>query len=221
MKNIVLIVAVLLLSNLAHAQDSFPAQARLFAGLTWANHETLNQEMRSNGLKEFGPLGKVGVEITYALTSFLDIGISYSWCNLEFDETELVSSTNYAANLTQTMGLAVARVPFLRSNYFRADAFAGIGGANTSLKMVTATQNGEYHRKDSAEFFATIVSRYGFSGGVGYKKFYFYVEAGYESNKIDSLKTSGTVSGNINSLNFSGGYGMIGLMFDGVTARKQ
>jgi hypothetical protein len=218
--HIVIAVAVIQCSTLSLAAE-FPAQARLFMTETKANPQSLNQEMTAQGLKEFGSVSKFGVEITYPLAKYLEVGINYSKRSIEKDETISDPNTEYHANLTQDVALLVARVPFFKTEIVRLDVFAGIGGSNTGLTVKTATQDGELSRKESNDWFASVTSSYGASVAVGYKKFFFYIEGGFESNKVDSFKRDGNINSNIQSMDLSGGYATVGILFDGITATSR
>jgi hypothetical protein len=217
---LVLVAVVAFTANSSFAADTFQASARLFASLVWPSTAELNAEMRNQGLKEYTAFGKVGVEMTVPFSIF-DVGLNYATRYLEQDELVSDPNTSYHAAFNQNMFQLVARLPFLKTDYIRMDVFAGVGGSNTSLSVYTASQNGELSRKESNDWFASLYSSYGASVGVGYKNFYIYVEGGYDSNKIDGFKRTGTINNNIQTIDLSGMYGTLGIMFDGVTARKQ
>ena len=56
--------------------------------------------------------------------------------------------------------------------------------------------------------------RGGTSAAVGYKNFYLVVEGGQESNNVDPFKYSGNINSNIQSVDLSGAYVTVALMFD-------
>src|SRR5688572_12708149 len=88
-------ISIILFSQWSFAA-SFLAQGRLFATVTHGSAKELNTEMTAQGLKEFGKLGKLGVEITYAFSAF-EIGFSYAKRNMENDETVSTDATSYKA----------------------------------------------------------------------------------------------------------------------------
>ena len=61
----------------------------------------------------------------------------------------------------------------------------------------------------------------GGSVAFGYQGFFLVFEGGLETNKVKSLTRTGTVSNNVDTIDLSGTYASIGLMFDGVTARSK
>ncbi|HRK07821.1 MAG TPA: hypothetical protein PLZ57_08645 [Pseudobdellovibrionaceae bacterium] len=202
------------------AAKEVPAQGRVFAGLSQVKPTQFNDEMRAQGLKELTQAGMFGAEITFPMLKIFELGMSYTRRPLFLDEKDSVQSTEYEASLTQDAVFGVARVAFFKTPWLRADVFGAVGGANTSIKIKTATQDGELAKKEANDWFATLVTRAGASVGVGYNQVFFYVEGGYETNKVDSFKRTGNLNGNIQSLDLSGSYVSIGLMFDGVKATR-
>ena len=200
--------------------NEFPAQARLFAGLGQVKPTQFNDEMRAQGLKELTQAPKFGVEITFPVLKVFEFGLNYTRRPLFLDEKDSVTTTDFEANLSQDSVMGVARFAFLKTSWLRADVFGALGGANTSIKIKTATQDGEYSKKESNDWFASLVTRAGASVGVGYNKVFFFIEGGFENNKVDGLKRSGNLNGNIQGLDLTGSYVSIGLMFDGVTATR-
>ena len=55
----------------------------------------------------------------------------------------------------------------------------------------------------------------GASVAVGYKSFFFTIEGGYEHNKISGLKAT-NINNAVDDLDLSGGYLVVGLLFDNV-----
>ncbi len=193
----------------------FTAQARLFITNTTADIDQLNQEVTGEGIKEFGKLERYGVEITYPWKPF-EIGLSYSRRGMVKDETTSNPATDYNVNFTSDVFLFVGRYPVVKSKFARFDIFAGVGGSNTNIKFETAGQNGELSNGKTATPFYT----YGASAAFGTKGFYFYIEGGYEHNKIDTVTRTGTVSATVQELNLAGPYAAVGILFDGVKATK-
>lgn len=198
--------------------SQFPAQARLFAGALSANPSELNQEMTSQGLKEFKSILQYGVEITYPVAKYLDAGIRYQKRYLKNEEVNPSPNSGYNALLDQDTILLIARVPFWKTETVRLDIFGAVGGSNTTLKIKSGTQDGELSRRESNDWLASFNTAVGGSVAVGFKSFYLVFEGGFESNKIDSFKRSGNINSNIQTVDLSGGYLTVGLMFDGITA---
>lgn len=202
-------------SSVALAKE-FPVQARFFVGSTSADLQNVNNVIEPQGLKKFEGVTQLGLEITYPVLSHLEVGLRYGKKIASSDEKETDYSTDFSASIDQQAVLLLARVPFIKTDIFRVDAFAGFGGSNTTFKVKTAGQDGELSRAAEEGWFSTPYSAVGASAAIGYKKIYFVVEGGVETNKVDGFERTGSVSSNIDSLNLSGSYFMIGLMFDGI-----
>lgn len=222
MKKIVfhMLAFVSLLPFSANAITEFPVQARLFAGGTATTPKSANAELEAEGMKKLDTVTQFGVEMTYPLLKFLDVGLRYTKRYQSQDENPSAELTDYKASVAQDAVMGIVRVPFLKSTYVRADAFAGAGGSNTVMKLKTATQEGEITRKDSGSFLASPVASAGASIGFGFKNFYLVFEGGFESNKVKDLKYTGTVNSNIETIDLSGSYLTLALMFDGIKATK-
>lgn len=206
--------------NFALAKE-FPVQARFFTGLTSADPKDVNEVTEAQGLQKIESVGQLGFEATYPVLQYLDAGIRYSKRLADKDEQPSNSATEYNAKVDQDVVVLVARVPLMKSDIVRLDCFAGVGGSNTTLKLKTATLDGEFTRRASGDWFASPYAAAGASVAVGYKRFFLVVEAGYESNKVDSFKTSGTVGGDIETLDLSGSYITVGLLIDGLTGTSK
>jgi hypothetical protein len=137
------------------------------------------------------------------------------------DEAVPDPSTDYVAKLSQDSVVALIRVPFVKSDFFRVDAFGGVGGSNTTFKIKTASQDGELTRREGNDWLATPYFSYGGSIAVGYKRVFLAVEAGVETNKVDGFKRKGTINDNVQTIDLGGGYFLVGLVFDGVPGKLQ
>jgi len=211
--------ALLAFSPHGHAKG-FPAQGRVFAGIVDSDPKEVNQVTTGLGFKEFKPTSKFGAEITFAVLRHVELGMRYSkvyMTNLEVNQTP---NSNYRALLDQDAVLGIARFPFLKSKFVRLDVFGGFGGANTTLDFRSATQNGDFSKREGGDWFSTIYTTYGGSVGVGYKNFFFFVEGGFDANKVKSPRRTGNLTGSVNTIDLSGSYIAIGLMFDGVAVTR-
>lgn len=199
----------------------FPVQARLFAGATSADPANLNSELKAQGLQEFSSITKYGAEATYSLAHFLDFGFNYTKRYTSKGDADTSSNSTNQVLINQDSVMLIARVPIFKSDLLRFDAFAGVGGSNTTLTLKTASQDGELTRRESNDWFASMCSSYGASVAIGYKKIYFVIEGGVDSNKVDSFKRTGNINDNIQTADLSGGYVSIGLLFDGLPAKSK
>lgn len=212
---VALLVAVLFTSSLATAKE-IPVQGRLFIGMLGVDPKNTNETLQADGLKKFESINRMGIDITYPLYKYLDVGMRYTKRLGEVEEEPASSATDYKARIDQDSIMFLARVPFYQTDIIKLDAFAGVGGSNTTMTVKTGSMEGEYTRKESGDWVATPIAAAGMSFAIGYKQFYFVVEGGIESNKVDSLKRSGTTSAAIDTLDLSGSYFSVGLLFDGV-----
>lgn len=215
-----LAVCMLMVSNLALAKE-FPVQGRFFAGVTSADPTNANETIEGQGIKKIDSVTQYGFEATYPVLKYLDFGFRYTKRAVEKDEQSSSDTTEFNAKIDQDSVLLVGRVPLLKSDFMRIDGFAGIGGSNTTLKLKTAAQDGEFTRRASNDWFASPYTAVGGSVAVGYKRFFFVVEGGYENNKVDNFSRSGSVTGSIETLDLSGPYISVGLMIDGLSASKR
>lgn len=203
----------------AHAAGEFIAQGRLFLGSTQQpGLSEVNASLRADGMATYPSVGQYGVEITYPLKNFLNVGMRYHKTHQVAYEEPASSATNYEAELIQDEVMLLARVPIVKSGSLYFDVFAGVGGTNTSYEIRSATQNGELTKKEANDWFASPMGAAGASVGVGYNSVYAFLEAGYEYNKVSGFKREGTINNSIQEIDFSGSYILIGVMFDGIKA---
>ena len=210
-------ILLTIFTQFAFAADE-KGQARLFIGSTKFDSQELNTELTAQGIKNMDMINQYGVEITFPTFNYLNLGLRYTKHNMLQDELTSSSATNFEAQIDQDAMMAVARIPFYKNDIVHVDAFAGVGGSNTSYKIKTATQDGELEKKSS--LFATPYYAMGASVAVGYKQYFFIFEGGYESNKVDGFSKSGNINNNISTIDLSGSYVTIGFMFDGIPIHK-
>lgn len=210
------IAVSLMASSTVIAASEIPVQARLFLGSTGISPTNLNDSIEPQGLKKMDLLNQFGVEITYPVMSYLNVGVRYTKRTQTAVESTEDPNTDYSAKLDQDSILLVARAPFLKTEVFRLDAFAGVGGSNTTLKVKTAGQDGELTQSAGEGWAASPYAAAGIAASVGYKWIYFTLEGGIESNKMNDLKRTGSVASSIDSLDLSGSYFVIGIMMDGI-----
>ena len=191
-------------------------QARLFLGSTKINPSDVNSDLTTQSLQTMDSLNQYGVEITFPVIKYLNLGLRYTRHDISKDPVNS-GSANYKAEISQDSMLAVARVPFFKTDIVHIDGFAGLGGSNTTYKITSAAEDGELDKKNS--FFASPDFSFGGSIAFGYKKYFFVIEGGYEINKITGLQSSGTVN-NISTIDLSGTYVAVGIMFDEIPIHK-
>lgn len=217
-KSIFLCFLFLVFHSQFASAKSFPVTARFFIGSTLAEPDNLNQELVAQGLEDIDAVAVFGLEATYTALKHFEVGIRYTKRMANQEENPKDPATSFSGELNQDSVLLLARYPFLKSKIVRADIFAGVGGSNTTFKILTATQDGELTRKEAGDWFATPYASAGASIAIGYKSVYFTIEGGYETNKVDDFKRTGNVNTNVSAIDLSGGYFTIGLLIDGLSA---
>lgn len=205
----------------AFAAKDVPIQGRVFAGVGSADPKNLNTELEAQGLKTISSVYQLGGEATYSVLPVLELGIRYTKRYIERDEDPGSLFTDYSAELSQESVALVGRIPVLKTKVLRLDGFAGVGGTNTTLKIKTATQEGELSKKDNQNWFAGYYTTVGGSVAIGYKYLFLIVEGGMETNKVSNLTRTGTVNANVSEIDLSGSFFTLGLLFNGVELTKK
>lgn len=217
LKQISLVLLVILLFARSSFAEEFIAKGRVFIGANSANPSELNAEMANQNIKEFKTLTRYGVDITYTLNSLLDVGLRYERIDQKNLEETKTAGQDYHATLSQDAILGVARHTFLKSDIIRADVFIAGGAARTQFSILNATQDGQL----ASSGFTSLTAKAGGSVGVGFKKVFAFLEGGYDYNKVSSgLSREKNINSNVGTLDLSGGYLAIGILFDDITARK-
>ena len=207
---------VLFIANIASAATEVPVKARLYVGATSVNPTSLNDVIQTQGMAKMDSVTHYGVDITYPVLPFLDLGVRYTKHLGDKQEDPSNSATDYYTKIDQDSVALVARVPLLKTDILRADIFGGFGGSNTTVKLKNSAQDGELTKKADSGWFATPYSVAGASVGIGWKHFFVFFEGGIESNKVDGFSRTGTTSSNITNLDLSGGYFSLGIFMDGI-----
>jgi hypothetical protein len=214
LSSIVLLGLLVIQTPAAHAKNDL-GQGRLFYGLTTTSPTEVKTELLAQGLKDMNSISQAGVEITFPAFEYLSWGLRYTRHFTTQDESTSDPLTDYSAQIAQDSMLGIIRVPFYKSDYILADVFAGVGASNTTYKEKVVAQDGELTKSASAIYAA------GASVAFGFKQYFFFVEGGIETNKVESFERSGTINSNINSIDLSGSYIMAGFLFDGIPIFKK
>ncbi|NUN05864.1 MAG: hypothetical protein HUU57_08880 [Bdellovibrio sp.] len=191
----------------AMAADMGLGQGRLFLGSAKPSPTELNTELTAQGIKNIDLNNQYGIEITFPTFQYLSLGLRYTH-HVTSQEGSLVQA--YKAEISQDGLMGVARVPLFKSDIVHFDIFAAGGVNKTTYTEKSATQDGFLESSASPTFAA------GASVAVGYQKYFLFLEGGFESNKVESLTRSGTVTTNVNTIDLSGSYVLLGVMFDGI-----
>lgn len=193
-----------------------PVQGRFFIGSTSIDPKNVNESVTPQGIKKIDNTAQYGVEVTYPLLKYLNVGARYTKRLINNEEDPSDGSTDFSTKVDQDSVLLLARVPFVKTDIFMVDAYAGVGGTNTSLKIKTAGQDGELSHKAAEGWFANPYAAAGVSFSIGYKQVFVVLEGGYEMNKVDGFSRTGSISNSVDTLDMSGSYLTLGLVFDGV-----
>lgn len=213
-KKFAAIFVFLFLASQPTLAKNFKADLRLFGGSATVDPEEANTEFQLNNIKKVKTLNQFGIEATYPLARFVDIGLRYTKGIAKVGEQTAVNFFDYYADIQQDNMMGVLRIPFIRTGIVRFDAFGGVGVSNTFVTLKTSTQDGKMTSNMSG------TSAYGGSVSIGYKRFFLNAEAGFQSNVASSFERTGTVNSNIDKLDLSGSYFTVGLMFAGMTGTK-
>ena len=210
-----IIVSILFFYNYAAYGEERMGQARLFLGSTQIAPTELNTELTAQGLKKTDLNNLFGMEITFPFSDKLNSGLRYAKRIIsEGGDANGSLTTGYRGALDQDVAAFVGRYAFYKTEGVRLDVVLGIGGSNTNYKIKTATQDGSLTKTGSP--FATLYSMGGISIAIGHGKYHFILEAGYDSQKVDGFEKAGNINNNVSSVDLSGPYLTIGLMFDGI-----
>lgn len=87
--------------------------------------------------------------------------------------------------------------------------------------MNTSSSNGQLSRTVSGNWLATPYLATGASIGFGINGILIYAESGFESNKVNGLQKTGVIASNLSTIDLTGTYFMIGIMFDGIKGSKK
>lgn len=208
---IVTLIAIGFASSALAKEDL--GQGRLFLGTTTTKPSEVNTELKAQDLKTIERLGWLGVEITFPTFGVLQTGLRYTRHSTKQDPN--TSGTGFYADLTQDSMQGIVRYGFLGTDNVKMDVFLGAGAGKTTYTEKFATQDGKLDKG------ASFVASGGVSLALGAKQFFLVLEGGYESNKVDGFTRSGTLNDNIKSIDMSGPYFMIGLMFDAIPIFKK
>jgi hypothetical protein len=188
---------------------------RVFGGGVNVSPDEVNTELKDDGLKKISTTLLLGIEGSYPVLSWLELGVRYAKNQVNRDEDPSDPDHGYKVYASQDMLMLMARFPIVKSNFFIFDIFGGYGGVSTVLKIEDASQSGELSRNSPSDVFRTGVHTYGASMSVGWKSFFLFVEGGVLGDKVDAFKRTGTIRGEIQKLDLSGTYGMVGFLFNG------
>jgi hypothetical protein len=189
---------------------------RIFGGISSVDPTNLNKEMSAQSLNKIDQVLMVGAEVLHSPVKYFEWGVRYTKNYASQDEASGGSSTSYHGTLNQDSLMFITRIPYIKTNLLRADVFGAYGGTNTTFTFETASMSGDLTKRDKNSWYAGACSAFGASVAVGYKSFYFYVEAGSTTNIVKNPTRSGTVNSNVTEIDISGPYVSAGILIDGI-----
>jgi hypothetical protein len=185
-----------------------PVQIRLFVGSTTAAPTQLNDELVNQSIEKIKNTSRYGLESSYQMAPRFNLGLNYT--GRQADENGTGSSTN-DEKLKQDSFSAVAHLALVKNDFMLWDIFGSGGAASTSMTLNAASASGTLKNN-----YSSVVSTYGTTFAFGYKKYFFLIEGGYETNKVGSLKRTGSVNQSVKNIDLSGSFVNIGLLIDGL-----
>ncbi len=207
------VILALLFAVSAHAaapSAKEPNFARFFGGVSSPHPEELNTELQAQGVEKVKNLVDLGVEGIVATSGFLSAGLRYVHRVGLMSESVATTATSYSATIRQDTLLGVARYKLMGNDFYIFDMLLGLGGSTTQVSTDFAKGEGEW----SAD--VGNGSPYGIAGvslSLGYKNFFLFVEGGYAYNKLATVNKEGSANANVGSIDLSGGYAVVGIMF--------
>lgn len=208
-KSILAAVVTTLTCTFVFAADR--GQGRLFLGSTQISPKQANDALDTTGMAKLDMHNQLGLEITLPLLKFAQAGFRYTHRPTREEEATANDTTDYYTELNQQVFAGVLRAPLVNRDVFKFDVVLGAGLTSTELKLKSAGLEGSLDKKG----YSSPMALAGLSFAVGYKKFYFVIEGGYEHNKVSGLKES-NITSTVKELDLSGSYLTVGLLFDDV-----
>lgn len=215
-KLILLSLMLLPFQTQAKSSGKDPAKFLIFGQHNSIEPETANTYLEGQGVDKFTGILSYGAEVDYPIASKLDLGfrVRIAYQRENQTETPAITTEPDKASLRQNVGYLVTRINAIESKAVRLDAVAGVGWALTQLKTKISGVDGSYERGWGGTD-GSLVTFYGASIGFGWGGIYLVGEAGLENNKPGNLKRTGNASTTIESLDLSGAYINVGLLFNG------
>lgn len=186
------------------------ATLRLLGGGASVKPADVNESFQSQQLQKVSASLLLGGEIGYTFGKF---GLGFRYLNNQVSRNEEpdIPNTVYTGSISQDIMMAMAHISLLKKDYVQFELFGGYGSASSRIKVKSSTQKGELNRG----MFNSAVSTAGASLALGYKNFFITFEGGYMGNKATNFSRSGTINDDIQTLDLSGTYAMVGLLFYG------
>mgnify|MGYP006077616001 CR=1 FL=1 len=209
---LLLLSFVLTYSHSAFSASSgeVPSQIRIFYGKGLVNSTVINDYLTTQNLDSIKDINRIGVEVGLYTgnNKMFNFGLKYYAGQKTVDG----AASGEHGTVTQGVWQFIGRATITRKDTHYVDFLLGAGGASLAFLRETATTRSMLERTNhTSRAFTT-----GFSTGFGYKRLYFYLEAGYDWNYVGSMEQiSGTLEP-FDKIDMSGPYATIGIMIDGI-----
>jgi hypothetical protein len=214
MRKILLFIFCFSISSHAVDIKISPTQLRFFIGNQSTSPSQVNDVIVPAGLTKFSSIATYGIEATYAVIPRINLGVrgEGKWQKVKETASPSANPLNpYYASIQQSAALAILRIDLVNTPIVKVDVFGAAGTAATNMDIRTAAGDGNYSRGMSS-----IISNAGASLGIGWSNIYFLIEGGNEWNKVGNLTKTGATSAAIDTIDLSGGFVTVGLIFNGL-----
>ena len=210
-----LLFALVFLSVAAHAVDITvkPTQLRFLIGNQTTSPDQVNNVLRPAGLNTLSGISTYGIEATYEIIPRVNVGVrgEGKWQKVKETGAPVNAQNPFYSSLQQSAALGIARVDLVSTPIVKVDVFGGAGTAATSMDIRTAAGDGNY-----SHAMGSVITQAGASVGMGWSNIYFLIEVGQEWNKIGDLGKTGVTASGLDTIDLSGTYLAVGLIFNGL-----
>lgn len=170
----------------------------------------LNNLTAADGVPAFKSMTGIGIEADGQVLPWLKIGTRIKGILTSSNRQDGPMPANSYLTFQQYSGGILTRIPLINRDFVLLDAVAELGVSNNKIDIQTTGGKGTFTKDGN------FYQRAGGSLGIGWSSFKFYVEAGYEWNKLSGMSFEGTLTNNISSVDLSGPYTSIGIIISGV-----
>lgn len=208
------LVSLLMYPDLAKAKDYSLkwSELRVFASETqFANQsEELNTLLAADGIEKLDKVVGFGLEANADVTSWFKAGTKFKGIFAGSNKNEAqLPATEYIQIQQYSAGL-IGRIGLINKQNFLLDVFAEAGLSNNTIEIKSSLGTAKWDKKSH------FYQRAGASLAAGGSGFKFYVEGGYENFKLDNLEHTGSFGQSTSSIDLSGPFVGVGLIFSGI-----
>jgi hypothetical protein len=188
---------------------------RLYGGAHSIQPTDLNNVVTPVSIEEFKSLPIYGLEVAYAVLPFVTTGVRMEagyTRNKETSASPTVPDNPYYSSISTQETSAVVRLTVLHTQVVHFDVFGALGSTKASVDVRTGSGEATYTAQNSLGG----TQSYGASIGGGWSSVYLYLEGGHRNVTLSDITREGHLSNNITSLDLSGNYVKVGLLFAGL-----